>query len=131
MLRRKEQYKCALTSGDRGYRARREREAEAEGREMGAGDIQTNIQQEIEAGPSILPGADEEAGPLDLSAVLRRIKEVARVLDKFQDLREEGRSRSEYMEQVCFYFVWLKSPVLMTHLIRAAHFESPSVSAYV
>ncbi|EIE25531.1 NOL1/NOP2/sun family putative RNA met [Coccomyxa subellipsoidea C-169] len=67
---------------------------------MGAGDIQTNIQQEIEAGPSILPGADEEAGPLDLSAVLRRIKEVARVLDKFQDLREEGRSRSEYMEQL-------------------------------
>ncbi|KAK9909276.1 hypothetical protein WJX75_009947 [Coccomyxa subellipsoidea] len=81
-------------------RARRELEAEAEGREMGAGDMQTNIQQEFEPGHFILPGADDEAGPLDLSAVLRRIKEVARVLDKFQDLREDGRSRSDYMEQL-------------------------------
>lgn len=80
-------------------RARREREAEAEGGERGAGDMQTNIQEDFEPGRSILPSAEEEAGPLDLSAVLRRIKEVARVLDKFQDLREEGRSRLEYMEQ--------------------------------
>ena len=65
---------------------------------MGEGELQTNIQGE--PGYSILPAADEEAGPLDLSAVLRRIKEIARVLDKFQDLREEGRSRSDYMEQV-------------------------------
>ncbi|CAL8460797.1 g328 [Coccomyxa elongata] len=79
-------------------RARREQEAEAEAREMGEGDLQTNIQGE--PGYSILPAADEEAEPLDLSAVLRRIKEIARVLDKFQDLREEGRSRSDYMEQL-------------------------------
>ncbi|BDA41768.1 probable 28S rRNA (cytosine-C(5))-methyltransferase [Coccomyxa sp. Obi] len=79
-------------------RARREQEAEAEAREMGEGDLQTNIQDE--PGYSILPAADEEAGPLDLSAVLRRIKEIARVLDKFQDLREEGHSRSDYMEQL-------------------------------
>lgn len=100
-LRRRKAKGITATVTDYGCRARRELEAEAEGREMGAGDMQTNIQQEFEPGHSILPGADDEAGPLDLSAVLRRIKEVARVLDKFQDLREDGRSRSDYMEQVC------------------------------
>ena len=32
--------------------------------------------------------------------MLRRIKDVARVLDNFAQLREKGRARSEYMEQV-------------------------------
>ena len=49
-----------------------------------------------------LPEEDEEVkgGVPDLPGILRRIKEVARVLDNFKDLRDSKRSRSEYMEQV-------------------------------
>ena len=49
-----------------------------------------------------LPEEDEEpeGGVPDLPGILRRIKEVARVLDNFKDLRDSKRSRSEYMEQV-------------------------------
>ena len=71
---------------------------------MGVGALQTNLQQgdegEGQEQPEryVLPGQDEPS--LDLTATLRRIKEVARVLDQFKQLREPGRSRSEYIEQV-------------------------------
>ena len=57
--------------------------------------------------PGIIPGivvtltpVAGVAGPADPGSVLRRIKDVARVLDNFAQLREKGRARSEYMEQV-------------------------------
>ncbi len=68
--------------------------------------MQTNLkglpegEEDAAARPSVLPAADEAMGGQDLSSVLRRMKEIARVLEQFQDLREAGRSRSEYMEQV-------------------------------
>ncbi len=85
-------------------RAVREAEAKAEQQAM-----QTNMrglpegEGEDLAKPSLLPavdGGDEAMEGQDLSTVLRRIKEVARVVEHFQSLREPGRSRSEYMEQV-------------------------------
>ncbi len=36
----------------------------------------------------------------ELAAVMRRMKEVVRVLENFAALREPGRSRVEYMDQV-------------------------------
>lgn len=60
-------------------------------------------EEDVPPGPSLLPAADaadEDQGPQDLNTVLRRMKEIARVLESFQQLREEGRSRKEYMEQV-------------------------------
>ena len=86
-------------------RAVRGAEAQAEQEAM-----QTNLkglpeaeQEEAAARPSLLPGVDgrdEAMEGQDLNAVLRRMKEIARVLEHFQQLREPGRSRSEYMEQV-------------------------------
>ena len=87
-------------------RVTREAEAKAEQRAM-----QTHLKglPEGEEGedepsrPSLLPAADAadaDQGPQDLNTVLRRMKEVARVLESFQQLREEGRSRAEYMDQV-------------------------------
>lgn len=47
-----------------------------------------------------LPEDDEEGGPPDLPGILRRIREVARVLDNFKLLRDAKRPRSDYLEQV-------------------------------
>ena len=86
-------------------RAVRGAEAQAEQEAM-----QTNLrglpeaeQGGAAAGHSLLPGVDGRDGAMegqDLNAILRRMKEIARVLEHFQQLREPGRSRSEYMEQV-------------------------------
>ena len=43
---------------------------------------------------------DACAGPLDPASQLRRIKDIARVLDNFAQLREPGRPRADYLEQV-------------------------------
>ncbi len=72
---------------------------------MGAGALQTNLRaggEDLEPERYALPSAEEaaEEGTLDLTATLRRIKEVARVLDRFKELRDPGRSRSDYLEQV-------------------------------
>ncbi|CAL5219196.1 g985 [Coccomyxa viridis] len=86
-------------------RAVRAAEAQAEEKAM-----QTNLkglpeaeQEDAAARPSLLPAADSRDAALegqDLNAVLRRMKEIARVLEHFQQLREPGRARSEYMEQL-------------------------------
>ena len=71
--------------------------------------------------PSLLPAADAadaDQGPQDLNTVLRRMKEVARVLESFQQLREEGRSRAEYMDQVCpFRVIWKGIPSVIRLVI--------------
>ncbi|KAJ2852135.1 rRNA (cytosine-C5-)-methyltransferase nop2 [Coemansia brasiliensis] len=52
--------------------------------------------------------AAEEETPLDLTQVQMRIQEIIRVLNNFAELREDGRSRSDYMAQLqrdmCFYY---------------------------
>ncbi|KAJ1864162.1 rRNA (cytosine-C5-)-methyltransferase nop2 [Coemansia sp. RSA 989] len=52
--------------------------------------------------------AAEEETPLDLTQVQMRIQEIIRVLNNFSELREDGRSRSDYMVQLqrdmCFYY---------------------------
>ncbi|KAJ2455772.1 rRNA (cytosine-C5-)-methyltransferase nop2 [Coemansia sp. RSA 2336] len=52
--------------------------------------------------------AAEEEMPLDLTQVQMRIQEIIRVLNNFTELREDGRSRSDYMAQLqrdmCFYY---------------------------
>lgn len=71
--------------------------SEAEIREGAA--LQTNI---LAPELGLLPAADVDgsADALDLAAVLRRVKEIVRVLENFKSLRDPERSRSEYMDQV-------------------------------
>jgi len=51
---------------------------------------------------------DELALPPDMTLLLQRVNEIIAVLGNFSERREEGRSRSEYMEQLtrdlCNYF---------------------------
>ena len=79
-------------------RRRQEKAALAEAKEM-AGQLETNIE---EGDIYQLPGEEDEdeGGAPDLPSVLRRIREVARVLDNFKVLRDAKRSRSEYLDQV-------------------------------
>ncbi|KAJ1735185.1 rRNA (cytosine-C5-)-methyltransferase nop2 [Coemansia biformis] len=59
-----------------------------------------------------LPSAEqvevEKDAPLDLSQVQLRIQEVIRVLNNFAQLRDEDKSRNDYMDQLkrdmCFYY---------------------------
>ena len=87
-------------------RVTREAEAKAEQRAMQThlkGLPEGEEEGDEPSRPSLLPAADAadaNQGPQDLNTVLRRMKEVARVLESFQQLREEGRSRAEYMDQV-------------------------------
>lgn len=79
-------------------RKRQEAEAQAEALEMATG-LKTNIEEgDIYQLPE--EGEEEEGTAPDLPAVLRRIREVARVLDNFKLLRDASRSRSEYLDQV-------------------------------
>lgn len=81
------------------FRRRQEAAAFAEAKEMAAG-LETNIEEgDIYQLPR--EGEEDEAGGVpDLPAILRRIREVARVLDNFKTLRDPTRSRSEYLDQV-------------------------------
>jgi ribosomal RNA methyltransferase Nop2 len=67
-------------------------------------ELLTNIEQREKF---TLPGAkegsddeDEEEQESDLAEVQTRMQEVIRILNNFKELREEGRSRSEYMSQL-------------------------------
>ena len=78
-------------------RKRQQAAAAAEAEHMVQG-LETNIE---EGDRFQLPGeGEEEGGPPDLPATLRRIREVARVLDNFKALREPKRSRADYLDQV-------------------------------
>ena len=79
-------------------RKRQQAAASAEAEHMVQG-LETNIE---EGDRFQLPGKgeEEEGGPPDLPATLRRIREVARVLDSFKALRDPSRSRADYLEQV-------------------------------
>ena len=81
-------------------RKREESAAQKETRENAA--LQTNI---VAPELRLLPPADADgaADGLDLAAVLRRVKEIVRVLENFKSLRDPARSRSEYMDQVCLF----------------------------
>ena len=79
------------------YRAREQRAAAAETRETA--ELQTNIVAP-ELGLLPAPDADGSADGLDLAAVLRRVKDVVRVLENFRQLRDPARTRGEYMDQV-------------------------------
>ncbi len=78
-------------------RAREQRAAAAETRETA--ELQTNIVAP-ELGLLPAPDADGSADALDLAAVLRRVKDVVRVLENFRQLRDPARTRAEYMDQV-------------------------------
>jgi hypothetical protein len=90
-------------------RARREREAAADAREMGeegGPDMALNIGEGLRLD---IPGeggeGEEEAGPLDLGRVERTIKEIQYVLANFNARRHPDRSRKEYLAQVCGCFL--------------------------
>lgn len=42
----------------------------------------------------------ERLAPPDLAAVQGRIKDLVRTLENFKQLRQKGRARAEYLEQV-------------------------------
>ena len=93
---------CALF-----VRVRQEQEAAAEAQHMG--DLRAGPSGDDAGGPEphiVLPpaGVDVEgataAGVPDLALAQRRVKDIVRVLDNFAALREPGRARPEYMEQV-------------------------------
>lgn len=58
------------------------------------------------------PSENEQEEPLGLQDVQRRIKDVVAVLSDFNNQREEGRSRSEYIElltsDLCMYYSYNK-----------------------
>ncbi|KAL4427894.1 hypothetical protein ABPG75_001983 [Micractinium tetrahymenae] len=83
--------------------ARRRAEAEAETRDMAAGEdgMETNIQDfEVVTLPSGQQIEAEMLAPFDLALVQKRIKGIVRTLENFKQLREGGRSRAEYLEQL-------------------------------
>ncbi|KAJ3289516.1 rRNA (cytosine-C5-)-methyltransferase nop2 [Rhizoclosmatium sp. JEL0117] len=68
--------------------------------ELGDEELKTNIAQRE---TFVLPSGQEiEKGPQseDLQVILTRIQEIVRVLNNFRELKEEGRSRSEYVDQL-------------------------------
>ncbi|KAI8608121.1 NOL1/NOP2/sun family-domain-containing protein [Chytriomyces sp. MP71] len=70
--------------------------------EAGDEELKTNIDQREKF--TLPSGQEIEKSALqseDLQIVLTRIQEVVRVLGNFKELKEEGRSRSEYVDQLC------------------------------
>lgn len=89
--------------------ARRKREAEQEAQDMADEALETNIQDmDLITLPSGQQIESERLAPPDLGLVQRRIKDVVRILDDFAQLREPGRSREDYMNQLkrdlCSYY---------------------------
>ncbi len=89
----------------------RQLDIEQEEEEQDAEDelLQSNINQPR---AHILPTEEEKkelgAGPQDVNVVRTRILELVKVLEDFKNLAEEGKSRSEYTEQliadICEYY---------------------------
>ena len=94
--------------------ARRRRESDAETalmakRERAGTGMETNIQEvEIVTLPSGQQIEAEKLAPPDLALVQRRIRDVVRVLDDFAHLRDAGRPRGDYLNQlrrdICTYY---------------------------
>ncbi len=85
-------------------------EAEEEAAYMARDDaMETNIQDvQIVTLPSGQQIESESLDMPDLAMVQRRVKEIVRVLDDFKRLREPGRSRQDYVQQlkrdICSYY---------------------------
>ena len=85
-------------------------EAEEEAAYMARDDaMETNIQDvQIVTLPSGQEIESESLAMPDLAMVQRRVKEIVRVLDDFKRLREPGRSRQDYVQQlkrdICAYY---------------------------
>eukprot|EP00877_Chromochloris_zofingiensis_P013337 jgi/Chrzof1/8257/Cz03g03120.t1 len=74
-------------------------DADAETRAMA--DIDTNMQEvERYTLPSGQEVVAEAKGAPDLELVRRRLKETVNVLDHFKAMRQQGRSRADYMDQL-------------------------------
>jgi ribosomal RNA methyltransferase Nop2 len=68
--------------------------------ELGELELQTNIEQREKF---VLPSGQEvedERVTEDLAVIQTRMQEIIRILSRFNELREEGRSRSEYTQQL-------------------------------
>ena len=87
-----------------------EEDAEIEAAYMARDDaMETNIQDvQLVTLPSGQQIESESLAIPDLAMVQRRVKDVVRVLDDFKRLREPGRSRQDYVQQlkrdICTYY---------------------------
>lgn len=99
-----------------------------------AADMQTNLggaapesEEDAEEGDvafSVFAEAAEgPGGAVDLSLVQRRLKEVVRVLEHFQSLREPGRSRAEYVQLVRGRW---RGGCCVFHVLTMCHFRCMS-----
>lgn len=83
-----------------GARAREAQEAAAEAREAATAPAGAPAEAPVPFEALVEGGGAGEGGAPDLTAALRRIREVARVLGNFAALRDPARPRADYMEQV-------------------------------
>lgn len=68
--------------------------------ELALEELKTNIEEREKM---VFPSGQEvelEGQPEDLTVIVQRMGEIVRVLNQFNQLREEGRSRSEYVQQL-------------------------------
>ena len=69
--------------------------------ELAEAELQTNMEQREQfVLPSVRQNDDNAADTQDLSLVHTRIHEIIRILSNFSQLREQERSRAEYIDQL-------------------------------
>ncbi|KAJ2799843.1 rRNA (cytosine-C5-)-methyltransferase nop2, partial [Coemansia guatemalensis] len=88
--------------------ARRQMDAEMAELELETGDAVVEGERELFELPSDEQVELEKEAPLDLAQVQLRIQEIIRVLSNFAELRNETKSRNQYMSQLkrdmCYYY---------------------------
>ncbi|KAJ2078926.1 rRNA (cytosine-C5-)-methyltransferase nop2 [Coemansia sp. RSA 988] len=88
--------------------ARRQMEAEMAELELESGEAVVEGERELFELPSDEQVELEKEAPLDLAQVQLRIQEIIRVLSNFAELRDETKSRNQYMSQLkrdmCYYY---------------------------